>query len=419
MTRLPANPARLDTLTHAAFLDDVLAHPEDDTPRLIYADWLEDLGEADRAEFIRSQIERIHLHPGHPRSRWLLQREVALLERGEFAWAGPLLPQLVTHFAYRRGFVESISLSARDFLRRGEELFRLAPLRRIHLTEVLDLQELLADSSQARHFASLLTRVRELDFNRTYLNDVAGQALLGLPELPRPRGLHLANCSLSGAALEVLAASPVLEEVVTLEISASGTSPEGLSALLQSRHLRKLEHLVLRGFRMGDRGIGVLIGSPVLSRVRTLFLGHNGLSDTGVRALLESRALTRLQGLELSFNYLTPAGLAELAGSRGLGQLTDLNLSHNHLGNPGARVLGDTPLLGQLLSIDLSLNHIGDQGGHLLACYPRPARLLALDLIFNDDLGITSRGVLVNRFGAEVCIFERQVRTSRIVAAGL
>ena len=42
---------------HPGLLQAILDEPEDDAPRLIYADWLEDNGEADRAEFIRLQIE--------------------------------------------------------------------------------------------------------------------------------------------------------------------------------------------------------------------------------------------------------------------------------------------------------------------------------------------------------------------------
>jgi uncharacterized protein (TIGR02996 family) len=39
-----------------ALLGSVLASPEDDAPRLVYADYLEENGEADRARFIRRQI---------------------------------------------------------------------------------------------------------------------------------------------------------------------------------------------------------------------------------------------------------------------------------------------------------------------------------------------------------------------------
>jgi uncharacterized protein (TIGR02996 family) len=36
-----------------AFLDAIWANPDDDTPRLVYADWLEEHGQADYAQFIR------------------------------------------------------------------------------------------------------------------------------------------------------------------------------------------------------------------------------------------------------------------------------------------------------------------------------------------------------------------------------
>lgn len=41
-----------------ALLRDILAEPDDNGLRLIYADWLDDHGDADRAEFVRVQVER-------------------------------------------------------------------------------------------------------------------------------------------------------------------------------------------------------------------------------------------------------------------------------------------------------------------------------------------------------------------------
>ena len=37
-------------------LDAILADPADDAPRLVYADWLDENGQAERAEFIRLQV---------------------------------------------------------------------------------------------------------------------------------------------------------------------------------------------------------------------------------------------------------------------------------------------------------------------------------------------------------------------------
>ena len=39
----------------------VLANPESDVPRLIYADWCEENGDTDRAAFIRAQCAGDHL----------------------------------------------------------------------------------------------------------------------------------------------------------------------------------------------------------------------------------------------------------------------------------------------------------------------------------------------------------------------
>ena len=39
-----------------ALLRAVCENPDDDTPRLVFADWLQEHGEGDRAEFIRLQI---------------------------------------------------------------------------------------------------------------------------------------------------------------------------------------------------------------------------------------------------------------------------------------------------------------------------------------------------------------------------
>lgn len=50
----------------AGFIRSICERPEDDTPRLVYADWLQERGEDDRAEFIRAQVS---LGPGYDADR--------------------------------------------------------------------------------------------------------------------------------------------------------------------------------------------------------------------------------------------------------------------------------------------------------------------------------------------------------------
>src|SRR5262249_52853427 len=64
----------------AALLQAVLDDPDDAAARLVFADWCEEDGQADRAEFIRIQIERARLAPLDARHAELAPREQALLE---------------------------------------------------------------------------------------------------------------------------------------------------------------------------------------------------------------------------------------------------------------------------------------------------------------------------------------------------
>jgi uncharacterized protein (TIGR02996 family) len=73
--------------------------PDDDAPRLVYADWLDEHGQPERAEFIRVQC-------GLARTETpaLLKRETELLAAHHDAFAGPLAaPGL--RFRFRRGFI--------------------------------------------------------------------------------------------------------------------------------------------------------------------------------------------------------------------------------------------------------------------------------------------------------------------------
>jgi uncharacterized protein (TIGR02996 family) len=81
-----------------ALLAAIRAAPDDDAPRLIYADWLEEHGQTERAEFIRIQCELARID-----SPTLKQREAELLAEHHNAFAGPLAaPGL--GFRFRRGF---------------------------------------------------------------------------------------------------------------------------------------------------------------------------------------------------------------------------------------------------------------------------------------------------------------------------
>jgi uncharacterized protein (TIGR02996 family) len=99
-------------MTHEdAFLQAIGAAPQDDTPRLVYADWLQEHGgpaEAARGEFIRAQCLLAAGELPPERQERLQGRLRELLERYQAEWLGPLhLPSL--RWQFRRGLVEALS----------------------------------------------------------------------------------------------------------------------------------------------------------------------------------------------------------------------------------------------------------------------------------------------------------------------
>ena len=70
-------------MSHESFLRAIIADPADDLPRLVYADWLDENGDPDRAEFIRVQCELAKLPEDDPRRPGLEDREHDLLDANE------------------------------------------------------------------------------------------------------------------------------------------------------------------------------------------------------------------------------------------------------------------------------------------------------------------------------------------------
>ena len=111
---------------HAAFLRAIRAAPDDDLPRLIYADFLDERGDP-RGEFIRIQIERPRLPRDDPRRGELKAREDELLRRHREEWEGPLAA-VVSHAVFRRGFIDDVLVIAEGFLAHAKTLFARPPV---------------------------------------------------------------------------------------------------------------------------------------------------------------------------------------------------------------------------------------------------------------------------------------------------
>jgi uncharacterized protein (TIGR02996 family) len=91
----------------SALLQAIQDDPKDDAPRLVYADWLEEHGDAARSEFIRVQCALALPRVARLRRQQLQAREQELLEAHRERWLRKLWRSPLP-WVFHRGFVERL-----------------------------------------------------------------------------------------------------------------------------------------------------------------------------------------------------------------------------------------------------------------------------------------------------------------------
>src|SRR5262245_3874429 len=109
------------------FLQAIREAPDDDGVRLIYADWLGERGEVERAELIRVQCELERLPPGDPCRPGLEDRADDLLGEHEMDWLGAA--DGLHGWEWRRGFIEKVSVNSTSSLEPARPQFERHPVR--------------------------------------------------------------------------------------------------------------------------------------------------------------------------------------------------------------------------------------------------------------------------------------------------
>ena len=90
-------------MTEKDFLQAIINDPDDDVPRLIFADWLEEHENQERAEFIRLQVERVRDPSGDASRPTLIEGERQLLGRHQQRWLAEAQGRGVEEVLYNSG----------------------------------------------------------------------------------------------------------------------------------------------------------------------------------------------------------------------------------------------------------------------------------------------------------------------------
>jgi uncharacterized protein (TIGR02996 family) len=411
------------------FLRAIADSPHDDAHRLVYADWLEEHGQPDRAELIRVQVALADPPEDRAAYRTLRAREAALLDAHGQEWFGPLQKLGVHSWVLRRGLVEAVTLSARKLLEHAEDLFTLAPIHTVKLRDVHHVIHKLAA-------CPLLRRLRGLDLSDNQLGAAQVRALL-TPHLSGLRHLVLSDNLLGASGVRALALSPHLRGLRRLALRGALVSypprkgeevwsdpdrrlegGEGAMALAgqleqpleysESVNLAGLVALDLRNNEISDVGTCALIHSPHLAGLTELCLSPMDVKDgsrlresdtlrnltvlrlsgedleDGIRSLLHSQFITRLRVLELSYTGARDEQAEEIADCRDLGELQYLNLADNDISDEGLHALASRGRIPRLRWLNLSKNRITSAGLRALCDSPLVKEMRELDLSHNE-----------------------------------
>ncbi len=299
----------------------IAAAPDDDLPRLVYADWLDESGTAHdriRAEFLRAEV-RSRTEP-EPEARTIAETAATrILKKNRSKWEGPTAP--------RRSEVDQ-----ERYVRSGEEARADFLFRRGYVAEVI-LRE--AYDDWLSHVRSVFgdNPIRSLAMEQ--LNPDASRELVhAMWDWPGLATLHTLrlHSNLDPDVASLLGRNPHLRNVRDIDFGSFGTA-ESLRELADTPLVTQLESA---GFELGGWRV---IASEMLERAGTL-----------------AHLLSRAESARLRMGWLSDEAAGrffrEFQGPR----LTDLDLSDRGLRDPFFADFSAAPILPQVQSLNFRVN---------------------------------------------------------------
>jgi uncharacterized protein (TIGR02996 family) len=325
-----------------AFLDQVLADPDDDAARLIYADFLEEIGDP-RGEFIRLQCELAEIDELHPRYLDVSHRcDQLFFEHGQ-AWSDEL-HQDVRKIAFSRGFIDKITIRARAFIKEAEQLYRTTPVHWLRFNYVKGAGPELAEVES-------LAKVRCLDLSQLKIPEDDMTALLMSPHLNNLQSLDLSNNSalFSQSVATALGAMRSATTLQQLDVPSGSTF---LQTLARAGDFPNLQRLSI-GYAFADDDISGLakLRVPNLQALRV----HRQLNAKDCEALA-ALPVDQLKELDLGSSRPPAKGLKYLAERGALDGIVKLSLENCGLGVRAVEVLFREQRLAHCVTLNLASN---------------------------------------------------------------
>ncbi|MBY0457215.1 MAG: TIGR02996 domain-containing protein [Gemmataceae bacterium] len=239
----------------------ICEQPWEDTPRLVYADWLEENGiyngrksheAAVRAAYIRHEVAYARMEKEAVAEHLKLMATAFAGYQDRWSKELPIIPGVKWAWSWDRGFVSVASASARALIDRADQIFAAAPISVLQVNRVTP-----------KTFPSVL-------------------------------------------------ACEYLKRVEWFGPDGDIGGDDGVRRIARCKNLRNLTHLILSNVGMTDAGMQFLAEAIVFDRLRTLHFGSNNVTDEGAYALLDSITLNELKEIGWHPNPLTAVAVGAL-----------------------------------------------------------------------------------------------------------
>jgi uncharacterized protein (TIGR02996 family) len=235
-----------------ALLGAILECPDDDGPRLVYADFLEEHGDAinqARAAFIRLQCEMARVDRYDARWPGLAREASAMLKHYAKRWLRRDGLHRLSEPRFQRGFIAEADFDTPGhFLQAAGSVLARTPLQGVTIQELPyeEDDEGEIDHTQLRTFLTSphFRRLRKLAFRTVEeLGEEEMGELLAAPALDGLRELDLADNSLDDETIAGLFRSPALSHLEALDLGGNSLQMGSFKALSRCRHLAGLRRL--------------------------------------------------------------------------------------------------------------------------------------------------------------------------------
>ncbi len=334
------------------FMQAIINNPNDDGLRLVYADWLEEHGYAERADFIRFQIATHGLSERDAKYHEITKRYPKnVVLRSDFGSEElPTLGKGISFGKYQRGFAESVVVEGEVNISECEDvILKSIPFRGLEFRSCRNISVF----KETR----LLERTQHLGLLH-YMDDVGDD----------PTYDHVLNTTLSE-----LAAWVKPEQIESLSLTFTRLN-EIAQSLSKNWHLTSLKKLVIFELRSENWRFETMINPVWLSSLsscricdcwatesadieflathlnpktlKRLSLVECGLSDNGLRSLIQAGLLSNLEFLELDANQFTDEVILELLEA--IPQTAYVSLQGNNFTTKGMSMLATSPIIQRM-----------------------------------------------------------------------